>query len=138
MADSMSFKFSGDIVEALDKLGAAAGESTLRAGGFAGAKLIRDEAQRNAPVISGVLKANIIVKRREEDSIGNTRQVYIVTIRKGKMNEEGDAYYGNSPKAQENDLEKSSHCRGCRVGNLPRTGPPIHAPSLGKPERLCH
>lgn len=87
-------KFSSDMEAAFDRLTAAAGEATLRAAGFAGADLIRNQAVRNAPEITGVLKNNIIVKRAEEKSNGNQKQTYVVAIRKGKMNVEGDAFYG--------------------------------------------
>jgi HK97 gp10 family phage protein len=86
-------KLSGDMFEGLARLEAAAGESTLRAAGVAGAALIRDEAKMRAPVKSGVLKANIIIKRAEEKSNGAESQTYLVTVRSGKFGNEGDAFY---------------------------------------------
>lgn len=77
----------------LDKLIEAAGESTLRATGFAGAVVFRDEASRLVPVKEGIIKRNIIVKRAEEKSDSNVRQTYLVTVRTGKQGNEGDAYY---------------------------------------------
>jgi HK97 gp10 family phage protein len=77
-------KLSGDMLAGLERLAEAAGESTLRAAGFAGADLIRNEAKMRAPVKSGVLKASIIVKRAEEKSKGAERQTYLVLVRKGK------------------------------------------------------
>lgn len=85
---------ANDLEFAFDRLAAATGEGMLRAGGYAGAELMRKQAAANVPVITGVLRDNIIVKRREEASSAAFRQVYIVTIRKGKVNEKGDAFYG--------------------------------------------
>lgn len=94
---SVESKLTGDLFAALDRLAAQDGESILRAGGYAGADLIRNQAIRNAQksVVTGVLQRNIIVKRREEKSDGANRQTYIVVVRKGKFNTEGDAYYAN-------------------------------------------
>jgi homoserine dehydrogenase len=62
------------------------GESTLRTVGFAGAEIFRDEAKVNAARNAKTrnLYNNIIVKRVEEESDGNIRQVYIVRVRNGK------------------------------------------------------
>lgn len=81
----------------LNKLAAAEGEAVLRAGGFAGAALVREAAIVNAKksAITHVLERNIIVKRREEKSYGSAYQTYIVVVRKGKMNAEGDPFYAN-------------------------------------------
>jgi CRISPR/Cas system-associated protein Cas5 (RAMP superfamily) len=96
------FKFDSSqltalIKQATEKLGEAAGESALRAAGVAGADVFREEAKRNlianGSVDTGTILRNIIMKRREEDSDGNKRQSYIVTVRKGKFNVEGDAFY---------------------------------------------
>jgi HK97 gp10 family phage protein len=69
-------------------------EPTLRAVGFAGAEVFRDEAKRNAQshVQTGTIYRNIIVKRLEEESDTGRRQVYLVTVRKGDYGG-GDAYY---------------------------------------------
>lgn len=96
------FKFDSSelialIKQSTEKIGEAAGESALRAAGVAGAKVFREEAKRNlvanGSVVSGTVLRNIIMKRRDEDSDGNKRQSYIVTVRKGKFNVEGDAFY---------------------------------------------
>jgi hypothetical protein len=87
-------RLTGDLLAGLQKLQEQCGEQVLRAGGFAGAALIRDQAIRNAPEITGVLKRNLIVKRREEASDGGRVQRYLVAIRQGKRGKEGDAYYG--------------------------------------------
>lgn len=93
MADTVEAKLTGDLMEGLDKLLGPQGEQLLRAGGFAGAAVFRDEAIQLVPVRKGVIKRNIIVKRIEEKSDGAAVQTYHVTVRKGKFNVEGDAYY---------------------------------------------
>lgn len=87
--------FLAGVKEAVGKMSEAVGESTLRQTGFAGAAIFREEAKRNAAshVKTGILYRNIIVKRLEEDSDTNSRQAYLVTVRAGKMNQEGDAFY---------------------------------------------
>lgn len=69
-------------------------EPALRAIGFAGAEIFRDEAKRNAlsHVKTGVLYNNIIVKRLEEESDGGMRQTYLVTVRSGRYGG-ADAFY---------------------------------------------
>ena len=86
-------KLSGDMVAGLDSLLADMGEKILRSGVYAGADLIRNQAIANAPEITGILKRNIIVKRKEEESDGAKQQTYLVTIRKGDVGG-GDAFYG--------------------------------------------
>lgn len=84
---------SGDFDKALSKLGGAVNESVLRDVAYTGADIFRDEAQARAPVRKGVLKANVIVKHLEEDADGGKLQAYKVTVRSGKFNTEGDAFY---------------------------------------------
>lgn len=69
-------------------------EATLRAATFAGAEVFRDEAKRNAQshIQTGTLWRNIIAVRLVEESDGALRQVYKVTVRKGRYGGE-DAYY---------------------------------------------
>lgn len=57
-------------------------EESLRAAGFAGAEIFRDEAKQNAlaHVKTGVLHSNIIARRLEEDATA-TSQSYLVTVR---------------------------------------------------------
>ena len=93
----VSYNVQGDLTAVFDRLSAELGERALRACGFAGAKIIRDEAIQNASgsdpaVITGTLKRSIIVKRAEERSKGNERQTYLVTVRKGDFGGE-DAFY---------------------------------------------
>jgi hypothetical protein len=77
----------------LDGLGAAVGESAMRQAAVAGARVFRDEAQVLSPVLSGVLKRNIIIKHVPEQSEADRLQVYFVTVRHGKFGSDGDAYY---------------------------------------------
>ena len=86
-------KLTGDISAGLDRLAAAAGEATLRAAGFAGAQVFQKEAIARVPVDSGTIRENIIVKRAEESSDTNKKQTYLITVRTGKKNAEGDAFY---------------------------------------------
>ena len=81
---TLNFKFSSDVESALDRLSAAMGEATLRAAGFAGADVIRDEVVQRAPVRTGRLKSDVLVKRLEEKSDGNARQTYLITVRLGR------------------------------------------------------
>jgi HK97 gp10 family phage protein len=76
--------------ETFERLQESVGESTL-----SGAMVFRDEAKRNAQahIQTGTIYRNIIVKRLEEESESNVRQVYLVTVRRGDYGG-GDAYYG--------------------------------------------
>lgn len=87
--------FLADMRNALAQVGAAVGEEALRASGFAGAEVLRDEAKLNASRHrdTGTLMDNIIVKRVEEKSDGARIQTYYVMVRQGKMHREGDAFY---------------------------------------------
>ena len=69
-------------------------EVTLRAVGYAGADVFRDQAKQNALANkkTGILFDNIIVKRIEEESDGGKKQVYLVTVRNGNTSSPG-AYY---------------------------------------------
>jgi HK97 gp10 family phage protein len=93
MANSFEVKISGDMTAGLEKMLGPDAEAILRAGGFAAAAVYRDEAVRLVPVDTATIQRNIIVKRIEEKSDGGTKQMYYVTVRKGKMNVEGDAFY---------------------------------------------
>lgn len=80
--------------ETTELLVLAVGQGPMRASGFAGAEVFRDEAKANAlkNKKTGTIYNNIIVKRLEEEA-SDRRQAYIVTVRAGKFNTEGDAYY---------------------------------------------
>ena len=87
-------QFESTFREALAKLEEGVGEDVLRATGFAGAEVFREEARRNAMshAKTYTIYNNIIVKRVEEDSNGKTRQVYLITVRKGRYGGD-DAFY---------------------------------------------
>ena len=76
-------KFSSDVEVALSRLGEAMGERALRAAAFEGADIIRNEVVQRAPVLTGLLKSDVLVKRLEEKSDGNQRQTYLITVRTG-------------------------------------------------------
>jgi hypothetical protein len=69
-------------------------EDVLRATGFAGAAVFREEAKRNARghAKTFTIYNSIIVYRVEEESDGGSKQVYIVTVRQGRFNGD-DAFY---------------------------------------------
>ncbi len=78
----------------VDKLRGSLGERALRQIGFAGAEVFREEAKRNAAanVKTGTLYRSIIAKRLEEESDGDIKQAYLVTVRSGSFNGD-DAFY---------------------------------------------
>lgn len=82
------------VQQTVDQVSSAIDEDGLRAVGFSGAELFREEAKRNAlaHAKTRTIYNNIIVKRLEEDSDGNRRQAYLVTVRKGRYNG-SDAFY---------------------------------------------
>jgi len=82
------------VTDLVSRIGEAAGESTLRSTGFAGAEVFREEAKRNAAknAKTFTIHRNIIVKRLEELSDAGQRQVYLVTVRKGNYGG-SDAFY---------------------------------------------
>lgn len=83
--------FRASMAEGVEKVAAFVGEDELRAIGFAGAEVFRDEAKRNAEshARTRLLYNSIIIKRLEEDSDSNVRQTYKVTVRSGR----GGAFY---------------------------------------------
>lgn len=87
-------QFRVQFAEALSELEEGVDEDVLRATGFAGAEVYREEAKRNALAHAKTftIHRNIIVKRLEEHSDGKVRQVYLVTVREGGYGG-NDAYY---------------------------------------------
>lgn len=77
------------------RLDEAVGESALRTAGFAGAEILRDQAQQNSlkHMKTGLLYNSIIAKRLEEDSDGARRQSYLVTVRNGRVRGDGAFYW---------------------------------------------
>ncbi len=94
MIDFNPSELVSGVQEMADQVAGLVDEETLRAVGFAGADLFRDQAKQNAlkNKKTGVLFNNIIVKRLEEESDGDKKQVYLVTVRKGPRGGD-DAYY---------------------------------------------
>ncbi|HCN89506.1 MAG TPA: hypothetical protein DIT28_10070 [Oxalobacteraceae bacterium] len=94
----------GDLKAKFDALNDDLKERALRSAGYAGARLICDQAIENAPYYTGevsaghpppgTLKNSIIVKRIEEQS-GIYRQTYYITVRRGKAGSNVDAYYAH-------------------------------------------
>lgn len=82
------------VQQTVDQVRRGAGEETMRATGFAGAELFREEAKRNAlgHAKTYTIYRSIIVKRLEEESDGGNRQSYLVTVRSGQYNG-SDAFY---------------------------------------------
>lgn len=93
MRDAIEMTLTGDMEGFLDKISEAAGEKTLRATGFAGAFIIRNEAERLAPKDTGNLARNVIIKRLEEKSDSNKIQTFLVTVRSGKTRDDGAFYW---------------------------------------------
>ena len=85
---------TGAVSATVDQVLSAVDESTLRKVGVAGAAVFRDEAKQNAlaHAQTQTIYRNIIIKRVEEESHDASRQVYIVTVRKGQFDGD-DAYY---------------------------------------------
>lgn len=82
----VSAKLTGDLSKSLGKLLDAAGEAALRSAGYAGAAVFMEEAKANAPVDTGFVRDQIIVKRDLSKSAGNTRQTYLVLVRRFRKN----------------------------------------------------
>lgn len=76
----IEIKLTMDFDKALDRLTAAVGEKTLRAAGFAGAAVFRDEVIREAPKDTGFLSENVGVVRATEKSDGAVVQTYLVKV----------------------------------------------------------
>jgi HK97 gp10 family phage protein len=77
-------KFVFDFDHTLDKLSDAVGERTLRAVGFAGAEVFRNEVVHEAPKDTGFLSENVGIVRDKSQSDGNVVQTYLVKILKIK------------------------------------------------------
>nr|WP_236589068.1 HK97-gp10 family putative phage morphogenesis protein [Ramlibacter aurantiacus] len=104
---SVEIKVRG-LEQALQRLGAAVGESVLRSAGAAGAQVFKDEVIARAPEATGFLKSQVIIAHAGDKSEGAKRQTYVVRVRggkyantranrrKGRVGQEsatGDAYY---------------------------------------------
>lgn len=89
----MNMTFTNDFQQGLQKLSEALGENALRSAGYAGAEILKNEMIARVPVKTGVIEKNIIVKRATEKCDTNKKQVFLVTVRAGTQNADGDAYY---------------------------------------------
>lgn len=85
--------FDSNFTEAIQRLNDAIAEKVLRSAGYAGALVLKNEMIARVPVKTGVIRENIIIKRDAENSDGKNKQTYLITVRSGKQNAEGDAYY---------------------------------------------
>jgi len=94
MIDFDASSLTEAVQQTVEQVKAATGEETLRATGFSGAELFREEAKRNALAHAKTftIHRSIIVKRVEEESDGSIRQVYLVTVRSGRFGG-ADAFY---------------------------------------------
>ena len=101
MAKTVTVKVEGlaDLGARMKGLSEAVNNRIARAATAAGAVVIRNSAQQKAPVDTGNLKKNIIVKRLPKGESSLTSE-HIVTVRKGKLTAKQkssglkDAYYG--------------------------------------------
>lgn len=110
MASEMKVEGLSELVEKMRELPKNIARNALRAGVYAGAKVVQEDAKRRAPVYTGpisaghppagTLKRSIIMKQIREES-GPQQQVFYVMVRYGKKyrkqgkkgNLSQDAYY---------------------------------------------
>lgn len=100
MASSVTVKVEGlrELGERMKGLSEDMNNRIARAATAAGAVVIRDAAKQKAPVRTGNLKKNIIVKRLPKGESSLTSE-HIVTVRKGKLTKKqqasglNDAFY---------------------------------------------
>ena len=101
MASTVTVRVEGlrELGERMKGLSEDVNKRIARAATAAGAVVIRNAAQKNAPVDTGNLQKNIIVKRLPKGESTLTSE-HIVTIRKGRLTKKqkekglGDAWYG--------------------------------------------
>jgi HK97 gp10 family phage protein len=101
MASSVTVKVDGlkQLGERMKGLSEAMNNRIARAATAAGAAVIRDAARQKAPVRTGNLRKNIIVKRLPKGEAPLTSE-HIVTVRQGKLTKKQrasgltDAFYG--------------------------------------------
>ena len=106
MAAKMIVSMSGGdaLKKKLAALSEGLREGALRSAGFAGAQIIQQRAIANAPYFTGTvaqghpppgtLKNSIVVKR-VVDECGDFKQSYIITVRRGPVGGNHDAYYAH-------------------------------------------
>lgn len=85
MADTQNLTGFKELAEALKALGPKVAKNGLRRATSAGAAIVRNEARKRAPVDTGELKRDIMMKRERDARGGDTTgAVYVVYVRAGK------------------------------------------------------
>lgn len=100
MADGLKLTGFKELADALRELGPRVARNSLRRAVSAGAAEIRNEARARAPVDTGEMRKDIMVKR-ERDTKGEMSAKYSVFVRSGKKsrlagkgrNVQKDSYY---------------------------------------------
>lgn len=83
MADMMNLTGFKELADALRELGPRVAKNTLRRAVAAGATVVRTDARSKAPVDTGEMRKDIMVKR-ERDTKGEASAKYSVFVRSGK------------------------------------------------------
>lgn len=85
MADGMKVQIDGlkELEQKLLQMSPKLAKNGLRAAVAAGSRVIANEAKKNVPVDTGVLRRAIFMKQIREES-GNSKQTFYVGVRKGK------------------------------------------------------
>jgi HK97 gp10 family phage protein len=85
MADTQNLTGFKELAEALKKLGPKVAKNGLRRATSAGAAIVRNDARARAPVDTGEMKRDIMMKRARDVKGGDTTGAqYIVYVRSGK------------------------------------------------------
>lgn len=102
MADSKNLTGFKELADALRSLGPKVARNGLRRAVSAGAAVIRDDARQRAPVATGEMRRDIMIKRERDARGGDTFGAkYSVFVRSGKKsrlagkgrNVQKDSYY---------------------------------------------
>jgi HK97 gp10 family phage protein len=98
MASTVIIKIEGleGIKQAMKDLSNEVNKRIARSATLAGTQIVKEAAIKNAPVLTGNLKKNIVLKR---DTKTNLTSEFLVTVRQGKRTKKqiaqglGDAFY---------------------------------------------
>jgi HK97 gp10 family phage protein len=98
MASTVSVKIEGleGIKQAMKDISNEVNKRIARSATLAGSQIVKEAAIKNAPVLTGNLKKNIILKRNTNT---NLTSEFLVTVRQGKRTKKqitqglGDAFY---------------------------------------------
>lgn len=102
MADSQNLQGFKELAEKLKQLGPKVAKNGLRRATSAGAAIVRNDARKRAPVDTGEMKRDIMMKRTKDAKGGPTvGSNYVVYVRSGKKsraagkkrNVDRDSYY---------------------------------------------